>query len=135
MKSDATDGKLESGRERRVHLRIQEKNSMAIKVLASPGAPSLVDKVFFCTSRDLSEGGAGFHIHTAMPVGADLELRMAVQDPTSAFKHAARVVWTKAIAAEQPYAVGVQFADTPAGSLSAWKDLVHARLARGAVLA
>jgi c-di-GMP-binding flagellar brake protein YcgR len=119
-----------AGRERRIHPRIRERNSVAVRVVSAPDTPSLVQKVFFCTTEDLSAGGMRFNVHTAVPVNSHLELRVAVKNPTGAYKHVGRVVWVKEMDGTQPYAVGVQFTDTPATTLAAWKEFVALKLAQ-----
>ncbi|HBA84423.1 MAG TPA: hypothetical protein DCZ95_10050 [Verrucomicrobia bacterium] len=119
--------------ERRIHPRIYENNSVAVTIVSAPEAPSLVKKVFFCTTQDLSAGGMRFNVSADVPVGTRLEMRVAVKSPSGAFKHVGRVVWVKEASGIQPYSVGVEFTDTPATTLAAWKDLVAMKLAQMSV--
>ena len=121
-----------TGRERRIHPRIRDNGSVVVTILSAPEAPSLVKKVFFCTTEDLSLSGMRFHAPADVPVNTRLEMRVAVKNPTGAYKHVGRVVWVKVLEGAQPYAVGVQFTDSTATTLSAWKDLVTMKLVQAA---
>ncbi len=118
----------ERGRERRAHPRISEKNSVAVKVLSCPDDPSLVKKVFFCATEDLSVGGVKLQLSKEVPVGTRLELRVAVSRPYVSFRHVGRVVWVKKQDMELPYATGIQFSSPPGDGRTVWKQFIADKL-------
>ena len=115
-------------RERRVHPRLEEENSVAVKVLGSPEAKSLEGKTFFCTSEDISVGGLRFPAPEAVPVDGRLELRVAFVDPPDAFLHIGRVAWVQSDHQDFPFVLGVEFVDTPGERLEEWKRVVDVKL-------
>ena len=114
--------------ERRTNKRVKGKNSVAVKILASKDAPGLVGKTFFCSTDDISSEGLRFCVHTLVPVGSMLELRVAFSIPPRAFTHIGRVVWEKEVDGSNPFAIGVKFTETARAEMLNWKDLVSVRI-------
>ena len=69
-----------SERERRQDPRVSAEDGVAITVLASPDAPALEGRTFFCVTRDLSVGGLRFCVHTEVPLESMLELRVEISN-------------------------------------------------------
>lgn len=115
--------------ERRRHKRIREKDRVTVKVLSSPSTPSLENRTFFCDTQDISAMGLRFLVDTPFPVGATVELRVALHRPLRAFKHIGRVTWREKIEEDAGYATGVEFDDPQCAKVVAWKDLVSRKAA------
>ncbi|MFH0879219.1 MAG: PilZ domain-containing protein, partial [Lentisphaerota bacterium] len=86
------------------------------------------NKTFFCSTDDLSVGGLRFCVHTHVPVGAKLELNVALTNPVASFKHVGRVVWVREVQQENPFAVGVQFTESAPEVLLKWKGLMERKI-------
>jgi hypothetical protein len=118
----------ENTEERRNHQRLQEQNSVAIRVLSSPDTPAMEGRTYFCTTGDLSAGGLRFNVQQSVPVGTMLELRVAFSQPISTYRHIGKVVWVKETEAAPPFAVGVEFTDTAPKEMAAWQKIVTQKI-------
>ena len=115
--------------ERREFERFKEENRVAVTVLSAEAAPELVDKTFFCPTENLSESGLRLSVHVAVPVGAELEMRIAFLNPLRSFKHEGRVVWFRRENRDRyPYALGVEFTRIEAAGLNAWRTTIGRKL-------
>ena len=115
--------------DRRVHPRLKEQNSVVIRVLSAPQAEYLKNQKFFCTTDDISAGGLRFCVTHDVPVGALLEITIALLDPLGTFKHVGKVVWIKQVD-DFKYALGLEFTDMSKNRRSAWRYIVEKKLAR-----
>ena len=114
---------------RRIHERLHEQNSVAVRVLTAPDETSLEGKTYFCTTEDLSTGGVRFNVSVPVPVGTVLELRVAFSQPISAYRHIGKVVWVKEAPNQvPPYSVGVEFTDTAPNDVAVWEKLVDQKI-------
>jgi len=114
---------------RRIYQRLNEQNSVAVRVLTAPEAATLEGKTYFCTTEDLSAGGLRFNVSAPVPVGTVLELRVAFSQPISAYRHIGKVVWLKETPDQSsPYSVGVEFTDTAPNDVAAWEKLVDQKI-------
>lgn len=115
--------------ERREFERFKEENRVAVTILSAEAAPNLVNKTFFCPTENLSESGLRLSVHVGVPVGAELELRIAFLKPLRSFKHEGRVVWVRRESRHRfPYAIGVEFTRIEAGGIEAWRALITNKL-------
>ena len=114
--------------EQRSYRRLKERDRVTVRVLSAPRNPDLENRTFFCDTEDISPRGARFCVDTRFPVGAMLELRVALQHPLQAFRHVGRVAWLEAVEEGTPYLVGVEFAEAQTDKLIAWKDIVNRKL-------
>jgi c-di-GMP-binding flagellar brake protein YcgR len=115
-------------RENRKHTRVAEQDSVAVTVLASPGAEGLVNRTVFCTTEDLSAGGIRLRASVRIPSGSTVEMRVAVARPLKAFRQRGRVVWANEAASAGQYVLGVEFLEAKPGDLDQWRGLVSQRL-------
>ncbi|NCC52658.1 MAG: PilZ domain-containing protein [Spartobacteria bacterium] len=115
--------------DRRTHQRLNEQNSVAVRILSAPEADALEGKTYFCTTEDLSAGGLRFNVSAPVPVGTVMEIRVAFSQPISAYRHIGKVVWVKEDTDQAPpYAVGVEFTDTAPNDVAAWEKLVDQKI-------
>lgn len=112
----------------RAHARVASSGSVVVTVLSSPDVPELRNKVFFCSTRDLSVGGLRLRMQVPVPPASILGLLVAMSDPIGAFRHIGRVAWTRRLPEGAAFAVGVEFTDTPRATRMAWRDAVGRRL-------
>ena len=115
--------------DRRAHPRLRERDSVAVKILASDVTPELVGRTFFCSTDDLSIEGLRFCVHTEVPLDAVLELRVAMQEPAAVFTHIGTVVYVKRVENENPFAIGVHITETKEGQLGDWVTTLTRKLA------
>jgi Tfp pilus assembly protein PilZ len=118
--------------ERRRYRRVREEDSVVIVVLYAPDARDLENKTFFCSTQDISYDGLRFRIYRAMPVGAVLQLLVAVMDPPRAYKHVGTVIWSEEETKDHHHTIGVKFTKTPPDVLRAWQDMMRVRLTESA---
>lgn len=123
--------------ERRNEDRLQEANSVAIKVIRAPEAPELEGETFFSTTEDVSVRGIRFVVHTWVPKDAILEMRVGFSKPLGAFRHLGRVAWVKteeqgedADVGVEAYALGIEFLNESAEKLLVWRDIIERKLSR-----
>jgi len=119
-------------KERRGSPRLEEQRSVKVTVLSMPKAPELENKIFECTTEDVSARGLRFYADTALPQGSAIELRLSAADSSGAFWHVGRVRWVKPMDDGIRYAVGVHFTETPEATLEAWEEMLREKLTRKA---
>jgi hypothetical protein len=78
--------------EQRDSARHGERGQVAVTVLSSPLAPDLELETFYCSIADVSDGGLGFDVHTKVPCGAVLKLKVQLLEPVEEFLHRGTVV-------------------------------------------
>jgi hypothetical protein len=79
--------------ELRTYPRLEEEDSVAVTVLSAPDARDMEHSTFTCLSNDLSVSGLNISVHSGIPVGAVLRLRVELTEPLETFEHVGRVVW------------------------------------------
>ena len=87
--------------------------------------------VFRCTTRDLSSSGLKMVVHSRVPVGTMLQLRVDFVDPVATFEHAARVSWCRVQDHDivQSYAIGMRFIDTQRKrGQGDWDEMIRAHM-------
>ncbi len=116
--------------ERRQDPRVSTEDSVVVTVLAAPDAPTLEGKTFFCVTRDLSVGGLRFCVHTKVPFGSMLELRVEISDANESYVHDGKVAWIGEVEIEGvlEYLLGVRLVHTRDNLETKWRSLVDARL-------
>jgi c-di-GMP-binding flagellar brake protein YcgR len=116
--------------ERRQDPRVSAEDRVVVMVLAASDAPTLEGKTFFCVTRDLSVGGLRFGVHTEVPLGSMLELRVEVSDANESYVHDGKVAWVGEVEIEgiREYLLGVRFVRTRDNRETKWRSLVDARL-------
>jgi len=114
--------------ERRKDERLEDQKQVAVTVLASPAARELEGQTFFCHTADLSASGLRLKLHSGIPDGSALALRVAFSVPLKAFRLIGRSAWTREVDAASEYEVGVEFRDCPARTMSEWRDAVKVLL-------
>ena len=99
-----------------------------VVVEEAPSAPSLEGEVFWCTTRDLSAGGLQMVVHSHVPIGTKVPLRVVFVDPPAEFEHISHVVWTttKCVDIVRTFSIGLEFASTDGQSGYKWSDLISA---------
>ncbi|MDA0989428.1 MAG: PilZ domain-containing protein, partial [Verrucomicrobia bacterium] len=108
--------------ERRINDRFREANRVAVTIISASGAPDLINRTFFCPTADLSRSGLRLTVHIGVPVGAELELRIAFLKPLRTFTHAGRVVWVRKENHDRfPYALGVEFTALEPAAEEIWE--------------
>lgn len=117
-------------KERRIEPRLREENLVAVTILSADGAPTLVDKTFFCPTEDISSTGLRLAFREAgVPKGATLALRIAFRKPVRAFKHLGRVIWVrKGNFSGKPFAMGVEFTSLQEGAEETWKRMMASKV-------
>ena len=115
--------------EQRDSARHGERGQVAVTVLSSPLAPDLELETFYCSIADVSDGGLGFDVHTEVPCGAVLKLKVQLLEPVEEFFHRGTVVicvdsWQDLVLSCR---IGVRFAETGGGGRSAWAGAVRRR--------
>ena len=113
-------------KERRRHPRVSSESKVAVKVLASPEAPDLQNRTFFCTTADISQSGLRFCADTPVTVDTTLELRVSFARPLRAFVHVGQTVWVRAEpnGEKHRYIIGVTFTKTATTTRIEWKSLL-----------
>ena len=113
-------------KERRRHPRVSSESKVAVKVLASPEAPELQNRTFFCTTADISQSGLRFCADTPVTVDTTLELRVSFARPLRAFVHIGQAVWVREDSEIEDfrYAIGVTFTNTSTTTHIEWKALL-----------
>jgi len=111
--------------ERRREERLEDQKQVAVTVLAAPAARELEGRTFFCRTADLSARGLRLKLHSAIPDGSALALRVAFSLPLKAFRLIGRSTWTREVDSSRVFEVGVEFRDCPSKTLSEWRDAVQ----------
>jgi len=113
--------------EQRAHPRLESRDSVVITVLSAPDAPSLEHHQFFCSAKDLSVAGIRFCVHTEVPVGALLELRVDLAAPPDVFRHVGRVIWTQDVEEDLvlSHLIGVAIDKPLGGRTGNWADMLR----------
>jgi hypothetical protein len=119
-------------KERRQHTRIKERDSVTVTVLSAPQAPPLENQKFFCTTSDLSETGISFHVHTDVPTGAVLEMKIELPDPPDVYVHQGTVVWTREVPEDLVlvHVLGIKITATRGKREDQWRDAIRDKLSR-----
>ena len=114
--------------ERRSAPRISDKKYITVTVESAPGAPALEGFVLRCTTRDLSESGLNMIVHSPVPEGTQIGIRVVFSDPPAEFHHLARVMWSKTIQEGfvEAYSIGIAFRRTENGGGREWRDRMRA---------
>jgi hypothetical protein len=102
---------------------------VAVTVLSAPEVPDLEGMTFFCRTEDLSINGLRLHVHTHVPLGAMLDMRVAFKDPLRSFKLSGLVAWGRLIDRTSAVELGIEFGDVPLVTLEPWKEIVAKKLA------
>jgi Tfp pilus assembly protein PilZ len=99
-----------------------------VVVEEAPSAPCLEGEVFWCTTRDLSAGGLRMVVHSQVPIGTKVRLRVVFTEPPAEFEHLSHVVWstTKCVDIVHTYSIGLEFSSTDGQSDYKWSDLISA---------
>lgn len=120
--------------ERRAHPRLLEQARVAVTILSAPDVPDLENRTFFCPTADISIGGLRLSVHTHVPMGAVLVLRIAFNNPLRAFKHVASVVWTQDVEdPRHPFSLGVEFHEGDAAIMEEWREVLEEKLTEGEI--
>ena len=127
--------KHNSNEDKRKTPRIEEKSKVTVTVLLSPEAPEIEGKSFYCWTRDLSEGGLKFAVHSHVPIGALLKLEIEFLDgPKVEFQHNGNVMWEQEFNEDGIISnwLGVKFTETLDGEerLSDWNRVIREKLER-----
>jgi hypothetical protein len=114
--------------EQREHPRIDERKRVTITVLTAPDAPGLENRTFHCWTRDLSESGLRFCVHSRVPVGTRLKLQIALVGTSVTFEHIGRVMWLKEFEEASLVSnwLGIKFMETLGGDakVTAWEQII-----------
>ena len=118
--------------ERRDSARHGERGQVAVTVLSSPLAPDLEMETFYCSIADVSDGGLGFDVHTEVPCGAVLQLKVQLLEPVEEFLHRGTVVrcadsWRDLVLSCR---IGVRLANGSEDTQRAWVEAITRRLSR-----
>ena len=108
---------------RRKHPRTKLDLTINVTIINSPGEESLIGWQQECHTRDISFQGMCLICDLKIPAGAELEVKMHLDDPASAFTFDGIVIWSKPTTEFPVYETGIQFADINAIPDS-WKLLV-----------
>ncbi|MFC1514419.1 PilZ domain-containing protein [Candidatus Omnitrophota bacterium] len=92
--------------ERRRYIRIPERQKISYKVLPDRKAQGLL-------TRDISQGGIRFLVHTFIPPESLLEVRISFEQVLFSFESTVRVVWVERQPHSERYEVGVEFTNLP----------------------
>ena len=125
------DASSTGGAERRRHPRVLDESLVAVTVLASPDAPDLINRTFFCHSEDLSVSGIRLHVPVVLPRKASLILRIAFAAPLKAFRRFGTVAWCRPTPDDQVHDAGVEFAVPSSESEGEWLRMVDDKLLTG----
>jgi len=113
--------------ERRVDVRVDRTDSVAVTVVSAPGAEQLNGRTFFCLTADVSEGGIRLNMDTRVPGSTLMDIRVAFSDPLQSFKHRGRVVWVSEMAEVVRYAVGIELLDRNSPEMQHWVRVIRAK--------
>jgi hypothetical protein len=116
--------------EQRAYPRLDETDAVTVTVLSAPAARDMEQRTFACPSRDLSVAGLSIAVHSRMPVGAVLRLRVEMTEPIETFEHVGRVVWCAAEEADvvMSYRVGITILQTLDHRGYNWSSAVFRKL-------
>lgn len=68
-------------------------------------------------------------MHRSVPVGAELELRIAFRRPVRSFKHEGHVVWVREESFRgHPFALGVHLTKLQEGTAEAWERMLERKI-------
>jgi len=83
-------------------------------------------KQFWCTTRDLSGGGLKMVMHSNIPIGTMMRVKVVFIDPAATFEHMASVAWVKENNDEviKVYDVGIRFSSTLGKGNHEWEDML-----------
>ena len=113
----------------RRHQRLPEENRVAVTVVSAKDAPEMENQTFFCPTEDLSAGGLKLSVPVPLPIGAVLELRVAILRPLRSFMHVGDVRWSQKQEGRFPYVIGVKFTKLEGSNRVLWEDLMRRKIA------
>ena len=113
--------------DRRKRTRIQGKNWLAVKVLSVPDLEGHAGRTVFCSTRDISSGGIQIASTESIPVGAMVQINLAIAEPVCSFLHVGTVRWAKREETGE-HCMGVEFTHTAQEMLEAWHRYVRGRM-------
>ena len=92
--------------ERRRYIRIPDRQKISYKVLPDRKAQGFI-------TRDISQGGIRFFVHTFVPPESLLEVRITFERFLFSFEAIVRVVWVEKEPHSERYEIGVEFTNLP----------------------
>ena len=99
---------------------------VVVKVLKAGSAVPSGPPQYGHTS-DLSLNGVRLVLGAGLPVGAQVELVVVLQNPPATFRHIGLVRWCKSSAADQKYFIGTEFTATSPAVMQSWEKLLTGR--------
>ncbi len=115
--------------ERRTSERFDQKGYIKVLITKSHNV-SIAGREFSCKICDISSGGLQMFVHTNIPIGTIVELRVVFTDPPAEFKHTASVAWLKENTENSinTYRIGIGFTSTMGSGRQDWGAMINSRM-------
>jgi len=112
-------------RERRREHRVKVHSDVRVRVYNTDLNMTLTDTTFLCHGVDLSRNGIRLSSDVELPIGAELEMLVHVEEPPSVFVHRGKVRWTMRGGEPNTFSVSIELIEGGPSHLRTWSDVVE----------
>jgi len=109
--------------ERRTQDRVDGKESVFVKIIASRDNPELAGRTFFASSGNISKGGIQLRTDFGIAVGTSAELCIGLGSQPQSYILKARVRWCAELGTSRKYGIGMEFLKSSKDFGEWWKAL------------